>query len=220
MAFAQKVLFGSTLRPPDVRRGFAPPVALEYVWAISTVRPKALDVRGKAPTLLRIMLVRNICNALLGALLALIAVYLLIVTFVLRSEIAHFGWSSIKRMDIWIGAPLYTLIHIYWIVIPVGFLFGLAIPLLVRKKTRRQALLYGVGAGIIIGSVFTCFSAYDFAAGTSFGADDSVKWWGRFWGGFHLVASPDQLLLLSLDHRLCVHYGGSGRYRTRVRMTQ
>ncbi len=54
-------------------------------------------------------------------------------------------------MDILIGAPLYTLANTYWILIPIGLLFGLVIPLLVSKKTRRQALVYGILTGIIIG---------------------------------------------------------------------
>jgi hypothetical protein len=134
--------------------------------------------------LILIMLVKNIGNMLLGALLSLIAAYLLIVTFVLKSEIASVGWSSINPMTILIGAPLYTLAWAYWILIPIGSLFGLAIPLLVSKKTRRQALVYGILIGIIIGLVFACFMAYDYAMGTSIGSDDSVKWWSRFWGDF------------------------------------
>jgi hypothetical protein len=130
------------------------------------------------------MLVKNISNTLLGALLSLMAAYLLIVTFVLKSEIASFGWSSINPMVILVGAPLYVLAHTYWILIPIGLLFGLVIPLLVSKKTRRQALVYGILTGIIVGLVFACFSAYDFAVGTSIPSDDSVKWWGRFWGDF------------------------------------
>jgi hypothetical protein len=130
------------------------------------------------------MLVKNISNTLLGALLSLIAAYLLIVTFVLKNEIASLGWSSINPLDILIGAPLYTLANTYWIVIPIGLLFGLAIPLLVSKKTRRQALVYGILTGVIIGLVFACFSSYDYAVGTSIGSDDSVKWWGRFWWDF------------------------------------
>jgi|SRR5678815_5158435 hypothetical protein len=129
------------------------------------------------------MLVKNIGNMLLGALLTLIAAYLLIVTFVLKSEIASVGWSWINPAVILIGAPLYTLVHIYWILIPIGVILGLVIPLLVSKKTRRQALVYGILTGIIIGLVFECFVAYDFAVGTSIiGSDDSVKWWSRFWG--------------------------------------
>ena len=131
-----------------------------------------------------VALVKNIINTFLGALLSLIAAYLVIVTFVLKSEIASDGWSSIRAMDILIGAPLYVLAHSYWILIPIGLLCGLVIPLLVNKKTRRQALVYGILTGITIGLVFACFFAYDFAVGTSIGSDDSVKWWGRFWGEF------------------------------------
>ena len=125
--------------------------------------------------------VKNIFNALFGALLSLIATYLLLVIFLLKGEIASYGLSSIHPGTIFIGAPLYTLIHIYWILIPIGLLCGLVIPLLVSNETRRQALVYGILTGSIIGLVFACFSAYDFAAGTSFGSDDSVKWWNRFW---------------------------------------
>lgn len=128
------------------------------------------------------MLVKNIINTLLGALLVLFAAYLVIVIFVLKSEIASYGWSSIHPLTILIGAPLFVLIHAYWILIPIGLLCGLVIPLLVGKKTRRQALVYGILTGIIIGLVFACFIAYDFAEGTSAGSDDSIKWWGRFWG--------------------------------------
>ena len=128
------------------------------------------------------MLVKNIINTFLGALLSLIAAYVVIVTFVLKSEVASYGWSSIHPGDILIGAPLYVLIHSFWILIPIGLLCGLVIPLLVGRKTRRQALVYGILTGIIIGLVFGCFLAYDFAAGTSFGSDNSGKWWGRFWG--------------------------------------
>ena len=130
------------------------------------------------------MLVKNISNALLGALLSMIAAYLLIVTFVLKNEIANFGWSSINPMDILIGAPVYTLANIYWILIPIGLLFGLVIPLLVSKKTRREVLVYGILTGVIIGLVFAGFIAYDFAVGSSGGSHDGVKWWGRFWGDF------------------------------------
>ena len=66
------------------------------------------------------MLVKNITNTLLGALLSLFAAYLVIVTFVLKSEIASYGWSSIHPMTILIGAPLYVLAHAYWILIPIG----------------------------------------------------------------------------------------------------
>ena len=130
------------------------------------------------------MLVRNITNTILGALLSLFAAYLPVVTFVLKSQIASYGWSSIRAGVILIGAPLYFLVHIYWILIPIGLLCGLVIPLLVSNETRRQALVYGILAGIIVGLVFACLFAYDFAVGTSFGSDDSVKWWGRFWGDF------------------------------------
>jgi hypothetical protein len=137
------------------------------------------------------MLVKNITNTLLGAFLSLFAAYLVIVTFVLKSEIASYGWSSIHPMTIFIGAPLYVLAHFYWIIIPIGLLCGLVIPLLVSKKTRRQALVYGILTGIIIGLVFACFNAYDFAVGTSVrGSDDSVKWWGRFWGDFAWSVPP------------------------------
>lgn len=105
-------------------------------------------------------------------------------TFVLKSEIASVGWSWINPKVILIGAPLYTLVDIYWILIPIGLIFGLAIPLLVSKKTRRQALVYGILTGIIIGLVFECFMAYDYAMATSIGSDDSVKWWSRFRGDF------------------------------------
>ena len=130
------------------------------------------------------MLVKKISNAILGALLSLIAAYLLIVAFVLKSEIASFGWSAIHPMDILVGAPVYTLAYIYWILIPIGLLFGLVIPLLVKQKTRRQALVYGILTGVINGLVFACFVAYDFAVGSSAGFDDGVKWWGRFLGDF------------------------------------
>ena len=136
---------------------------------------------------------------LLGAILSLIAAYLLIVTFVLKSEIASVGWSSINQMTILIGAPLYTLAWAYWILIPIGSLFGLAIPLLVSKKTRRKALVYGILTGILIGLVLECFMAYDYAMGTSIGSDDSVKWWGRFLGGFRFVGAANDRLLLNLD---------------------
>ena len=141
------------------------------------------------------MAIKNITNTLLGALLSLIAAYLLIVAFFLKNEIASDGWSSIHPTDILIGAPLYVLAHSYWILIPIGLLCGLVIPLLVGKKTRRQALVYGILTGITIGLVFACFFAYDFAVGTSIGSDDSVKWWGRFWGSSHRPAGNDRLLL-------------------------
>lgn len=128
------------------------------------------------------MVGRNIFNAFLGALLSLIAAYLLILTFVLKGKVASFGWSSIQFKD-FIGGPVYALVHIYWIVIPIGLLCGLVIPLLVSNEPRRQALVYGIAIGMTIGLVFAGFSAYDFAVGTSVSTtDDSVKWWGRFWG--------------------------------------
>jgi len=132
------------------------------------------------------MLIKNVSNALLGALLSLIAAYLLIVTFVLQGQISSFGWSLSNAMDIFIGAPIYTLAYSYWILLPIGLLFGLVIPLLVSKKTRREALVYGVVTGIFVGLVFTCVVAYDFAAGTVSSADshDGGKWWERFWGQF------------------------------------
>ena len=130
------------------------------------------------------MLVKNTINALLGALLSLIAAYVLIVTFGLQNEIARFEWSSINPMDILIGAPIYTLAYTYWILIPVGALLGVVIPLLVRKKTRREALVYGILIGVTIGLVFGCFIAYDFAVGSSAGSHDRVRWWGRFLGDF------------------------------------
>ena len=130
------------------------------------------------------MLVKNIINTFLGALLSLLAAYLLIMTFVLKGKITSFGWSSIQVKD-FIGPPIYALIFIYWIVIPIGLLCGLVIPLLVSNETRRQALLYGIAIGMTIGLVFAAFSAYDFAVGTSVSSsDDNVKWWGRFWSGF------------------------------------
>jgi hypothetical protein len=76
------------------------------------------------------------------------------------------------------------MVHIYWIVIPIGLLCGLIIPSLVSRETRRQALLYGIATGMTIGLVFAFLSAYDFAVGTSVSPDDTVKWWGRFWDGF------------------------------------
>lgn len=130
------------------------------------------------------MLIKHIINTVLGALLSLIAAYLPVVTFVLKSQIASYGWSSIRAGVIFIGVPLYFLVDIYWILIPIGLLCGLVIPLLVSEETRRQALVYGILTGIIVGLVFACFFAYDFAVGTSFGSDDSVKWWDRFWGDF------------------------------------
>lgn len=129
------------------------------------------------------MLMKNIINSFVGALLSVIAANLLTVTFVLKSKIASFGWSSIKPAD-FVIPPLYVLIHIYWLVIPIGLVCGLVIPLLVRNETRRQALVYGIAAGMTVGLVFAFFSAYDFAEGTSVSPDDSVKWWGRFWSGF------------------------------------
>ena len=135
--------------------------------------------------------VKNITNALFGALLSLVAAYLLIVTFALKNEVASYGWSSIHPLDIFIGAPLYALFHTFSLLIPIGLLWGLVIPLLVGKKTRRQALVYGILTGIIIGLVVTCFISYDFAAGTSiYGSDDSVKWWGRFWDDFAWSLPP------------------------------
>ena len=130
------------------------------------------------------ILLENIANMFLGALLSLMAAYLLIVIVVLKSEIASVGWSSINPMTILIGAPLYTMVHVYWLVIPIGLLFGLAIPLLVNQKSKRQALVFGLLTGIIIGLVLGCFSAYDFAMGTSIVPDDNLKWWGRFWTDF------------------------------------
>ena len=127
------------------------------------------------------MIVKNITNAFLGAFLSHIAAYVLIVSYLLKGEVADYGWSSIHPWTIFVGGPIYALIHLYWILIPIGALCGVVIPLLVSKKTRRQALVYGILTGITIGLVFACFSAYDFAVGTSWGSDDSVKWWGRFW---------------------------------------
>ena len=129
------------------------------------------------------MLVKNIINTLLGAVLSVIAANLLTVTFVLKSKVASFGWSSIMPAD-FVVPPLYVLIHIYWIVIPIGLVCGLVIPLLVRNETRRQALVYGIAAGMTVGLVFAFFSAYGFGEGTSVSPDDSVNWWGRFWGDF------------------------------------
>ena len=102
-------------------------------------------------------------------------------------------------MDILIGAPLYTLANTYWILIPIGLLFGLVIPLFVSKKTRRQALVYGILTGIIIGLVFACFLAYDFAVGAAAGSDDGVKMVGAFWAGFCFVGAANDRLLLTLD---------------------
>ena len=139
------------------------------------------------------MLVKNITNTFLGALLSLIAAHLLFVIAMLRNEISNYGRSSLRLVDIFIGGPLYTLIHIYWILIPIGALCGVVIPLLVSKKTRRQALVYGILIGITMGLFFAGFSAYDFAVGTSFGSDDNVKWWRRFWGE---VASALPLMIV------------------------
>ena len=139
------------------------------------------------------MLVKNITNMLLGAFLSLTAAYLLIVSFVFKNETGNFEWSSIRPWTTLIGGPLYALAHIYWILLPIGSLCGVVIPLLVSKKTRRQALVYGMLTGITIGLVFACFSSYDFAIGTSFGSDDSVKWWRRFWGD---LASSAPLMIV------------------------
>ena len=130
------------------------------------------------------MLIKNIGNMVIGALLSLIAAYLLIVAFILRSEVASYGWSSINPMTILVGGPVYALFFLYWLLIPIGMLFGLAIPFFVSNKTKRQAVVYGILMGVIIGLVLGCFSAYDFAMGTALPSDDSVKWWSRFWGDF------------------------------------
>ena len=123
------------------------------------------------------MLVKNISNALLGSLLSLIAAYLLIVAFVLKSEINSFGWSAIHPSDILLGAPFYTLYFIFWILIPLGLLFGFLIPVLVRKKTRRGAVLDGVLTGIVIGLIFASLSALE---GTYPPTDSHNEWWLRF----------------------------------------
>jgi len=131
-----------------------------------------------------VVILINIGNMFLGALLSLMATYVLIVIFVLKSEIASGGWSSINPITILIAAPIYTLVNIYWLVIPIGLLLGFVIPLFVSKKTKGQALVYGVVTGIIIGLVLAGFSAYDYAMGTSLISDNNVKWWGRFWTDF------------------------------------
>ena len=87
-----------------------------------------------------IMLVKNITNMLLGAFLSLTAAYLLIVSFVLKNEIADYGFSSIHPGTTLFGAPLYTLVHIYWILIPIGSLCGVVIPLLVTRKPGDKHL--------------------------------------------------------------------------------
>jgi uncharacterized membrane protein len=137
------------------------------------------------------MLVKNVSNALLGGFLSLIATYLFIVSLVLKNEIASAGGSSINLMDLFIGAPAYVLAFTFWIVIPIGLLFGLVIPLLVRKKTTREALVYGILIGAIAGLLFAWFGAYEAAEVGSFSSDgppDGAKWWVLFWGQFASLA--------------------------------
>jgi hypothetical protein len=129
-----------------------------------------------------VVILKNIGNALLGALLSVIAFYLLIAGYELTIQIASFGWSGIKPTEALLGAPFYVLIFVYWILIPVGLLSGFVIPLLVRKKTRREALFYGVLTGIVVGLLFATLIAYDFAVGSTLAANahSDVQWWSRF----------------------------------------
>ena len=122
--------------------------------------------------------------------MAVTAVYVLIVGYELSRGIADRGWSGIRLGDVLIGIPIYTLMFIDWILIPIGVVVGLLTPVLVRKKTRREAVLYGLITGLVIGLIFAWFGAYDFAGGTALPNDSPAKWWGRFWGEFGSALLP------------------------------
>ncbi len=132
------------------------------------------------------MIWKNINNALFGAMLAVTAVYFLIV----GNDLSRVDWSNIQPIEVFLGAPFYGIMVVDWILIPIGIFVGLLIPALVKKKTRRGAVLYGLLSGLVVGLFFTVLVAYDFAAMTPVSGDNATRWWGRFWGEFGTAVLP------------------------------
>lgn len=128
------------------------------------------------------MVLKIINNALLGAFMSVTAIYLLIVGHVLIRGITGAGWSGLPLWQLFVGIPVYTIMFIDWILIPIGVAVGLLTPLLVRKKTRRGSILYGLIIGLVIGLIFAGLSAHDFANGTALPNDTGARWWALFWG--------------------------------------
>lgn len=131
------------------------------------------------------MIWKNINNALFGAMLAVTAVYLLIV----GNDLSRSDWSNIQLSAL-IFAPFYATMYVDWILIPIGIFAGLLIPALVKKKTRRVAALYGLLSGVVVGVFFTILMAYDFAAMTPASGGNATRWWWRFWGEFGTAVLP------------------------------
>lgn len=128
------------------------------------------------------MVLKLINNALLGAFMSVTAIYLLIVGHVLIRGITGDGWSGLPLWQLFVGIPIYTIMFIDWILIPIGLTVGVLTPLLVRNKTHRGSILYGIIIGLVIGVMFAGLSAHDFASGTALPDDTAAKWWARFWG--------------------------------------
>ena len=124
----------------------------------------------------------DLINALLGAFLSLIAAYLLTVIYLVKNEIFRSTGSAIGVADLLIGAPVWALVHLFWWVIPVGLIVGFTLPLLVKNKSRRYALIYAILIGVAVGLYFGVLSAHDFAT-HSLPANEpfyNSRWWERF----------------------------------------
>ncbi len=123
----------------------------------------------------------DLINALLGAILSILAAYLLIVGYLVKNEVFRSTGGSISVPDLLIGAPVYSLVHLVGWLIPVGLAVGFVLPRLVQGTTRRRALVYGVLTGVVVGLVYAGAVAHDFAMGTmAANRTAGPTWWERF----------------------------------------
>src|SRR5215213_9674359 len=93
----------------------------------------------------RIMKSRNIKNALLGIILALVATYLYIVAVAVLIGGARGARHAFSII------PFVVLFYISWVVIPSGAALGMLIPRIAYGKTRWMAALQGAVLGAVTG---------------------------------------------------------------------
>jgi hypothetical protein len=112
----------------------------------------------------KIMKSRNIKNALLGIVLALVATYLYIAAVAVLIGGARglrLAFSTI---------PFVVLFYISWVVIPSGAALGMLIPRIAYGKSRWMAALQGAALGAVTGllALFCLNAVYPFGLRDNF----------------------------------------------------
>jgi hypothetical protein len=110
----------------------------------------------------KIMKNRTLKNILQGIAIALVAAYLFPVTVITLAEGPKSGAEVLFSLF-----PLYALLYVSWIVIPLGGALGMLIPPIANGKNRWLAALHGAGFGALAGlaAVFCFTSVFGLGSG-------------------------------------------------------